>query len=142
MTGTRALCVATNHGVLDIGVPTGVFGSELTVPYYVFLDAGPYLDHPGVTRMIREISFDHAKNGITMFFVGSRVALHPDIQRMSASFRMSAIGPDEVRALIKEEADLYMYQRESNIKADRAAYERHPERPDPFWSQAEAWTEE
>lgn len=27
-------------------------------------------------------------------------------------------------------------------QADRAAYERHPERPDPFWAQAEAWTEE
>jgi putative intracellular protease/amidase len=40
MTGTRALCIATNRGVLDIGVPTGVFASELTVPYYVFLDAG------------------------------------------------------------------------------------------------------
>ena len=23
--------------------------------------------------------------------------------------------------------------------ADRAAYERHPERPDPFWDEAEAW---
>jgi putative intracellular protease/amidase len=44
MTGTRALCVATNHGVLDIGVPTGVFGSELTVPYYVFRDAGMQVD--------------------------------------------------------------------------------------------------
>ena len=44
MTGTRALCIATNHGVLDIGVPTGVFGSELTVPYYVFLDAGMKVD--------------------------------------------------------------------------------------------------
>ena len=44
MTGTRALCIATNHGVLDIGVPTGVFGSELTVPYYVFLDAGMQVD--------------------------------------------------------------------------------------------------
>lgn len=44
MTGTRALCIATNHGVLDIGVPTGVFGSELTVPYYAFLDAGMKVD--------------------------------------------------------------------------------------------------
>ena len=25
--------------------------------------------------------------------------------------------------------------------ADRAAYERRPERPDPFWSEAEAWSE-
>lgn len=25
---------------------------------------------------------------------------------------------------------------------DRAAYERHPERPDPFWREAEAWSED
>ena len=44
MTGTRALCIGTNHGVLDVGVATGVFASELTVPYYVFLDAGMQVD--------------------------------------------------------------------------------------------------
>jgi putative intracellular protease/amidase len=44
MAGTGALCIATNHGVLDIGVATGVFGSELSVPYYVFLDAGMQVD--------------------------------------------------------------------------------------------------
>lgn len=44
MRGTRALCIATNHGVLDIGVATGVFGSELTVPYYCFRDAGMQVD--------------------------------------------------------------------------------------------------
>lgn len=42
--GRKALCVATNHGVLDIGVATGVFASELTVPYYLFLDAGMQVD--------------------------------------------------------------------------------------------------
>jgi len=26
--------------------------------------------------------------------------------------------------------------------ADRAAYERCPERPDPFWSEAEAWSQD
>lgn len=40
LVGRRALVIATNHGVLDIGKPTGVFASELTVPYYAFLDAG------------------------------------------------------------------------------------------------------
>ena len=40
LTGRRALVVATNHGMLDIGKPTGVFSSEMTVPYYAFLDAG------------------------------------------------------------------------------------------------------
>lgn len=42
--GTRALCVATNHFVLDVGVATGVFASELTVPYYAFLDSGMQVD--------------------------------------------------------------------------------------------------
>jgi len=27
-------------------------------------------------------------------------------------------------------------------QADRAAYERRPERPDSFWTEAEAWTAE
>ncbi len=27
-------------------------------------------------------------------------------------------------------------------EADRAAYERVPERPDPFWNDVEAWTEQ
>jgi post-segregation antitoxin (ccd killing protein) len=27
-------------------------------------------------------------------------------------------------------------------QGDRAAYEARPERPDPFWTEAEAWTEE
>lgn len=42
--GRSALCIATNHGVLNIGVPTGVYGSELTVPYYLFEDAGMRVD--------------------------------------------------------------------------------------------------
>ena len=42
--GRRALVIATNHGVLDVGSPTGVYSSELTVPYYAFLDAGMIVD--------------------------------------------------------------------------------------------------
>jgi post-segregation antitoxin (ccd killing protein) len=32
--------------------------------------------------------------------------------------------------------------RAAMAQADRDAYRRHPERPDPFWSEVEAWTEE
>ncbi len=42
--GRRALVVATNHGDLGNGRQTGVFASELTVPYYYFLDAGMQVD--------------------------------------------------------------------------------------------------
>ena len=44
LAGRRAVVVATNHGVLDVGKPTGVFASEMTVPYYAFLDAGMDVD--------------------------------------------------------------------------------------------------
>jgi len=41
LSGKRALVVTTSHGALgDTGRATGVFGSEMTVPYYAFLDAG------------------------------------------------------------------------------------------------------
>ena len=31
--------------------------------------------------------------------------------------------------------------RAAMARADRDAYRRHPERPDPIWSEIEAWTE-
>ena len=47
--GKRALVVTTSHAVLNkpgetTGKPTGVFGSEMTVPYYEFLDANMDVD--------------------------------------------------------------------------------------------------
>src|SRR5690606_454671 len=39
--GKRALIIATNHDTLgDTGKATGVYGSELTIAYYEFIDAG------------------------------------------------------------------------------------------------------
>ena len=43
--GRRALIIATNHDTLgDTGNATGVYGSELTIAYYEFLDAGMSVD--------------------------------------------------------------------------------------------------
>jgi putative intracellular protease/amidase len=44
LAGKRALVVATNVAWLEIAKPTGVFASEMTVPYYAFLDAGMDVD--------------------------------------------------------------------------------------------------
>lgn len=41
LAGKRALVIATSHDTLgDTGKKTGVFASEMTAPYYTFLDAG------------------------------------------------------------------------------------------------------
>ncbi|MEO1291522.1 MAG: type 1 glutamine amidotransferase domain-containing protein [Pseudomonadota bacterium] len=45
LAGHRALIVTTSHDTLgETGRATGVFGSEMTVPYYAFLDAGLSVD--------------------------------------------------------------------------------------------------
>lgn len=43
--GGRALVITTSHATLgSSGKATGVFGSEMTAPYYAFLDAGMQVD--------------------------------------------------------------------------------------------------
>lgn len=43
--GARALIITTSHATLGAGGrATGVFGSEMTAPYYEFLDAGMHVD--------------------------------------------------------------------------------------------------
>jgi len=45
LSGRRALIVTTSHDTLDPeGDATGVFASEMTAPYYAFLDAGMEVD--------------------------------------------------------------------------------------------------
>lgn len=45
LSGKRALVIATSHGTLgDTGKATGVFASEMTAPYYAFLDSGMDVD--------------------------------------------------------------------------------------------------
>ena len=44
ITGKKALIVCTNTDQMSNGKPTGVFASEMTVPYYIWSDAGIAVD--------------------------------------------------------------------------------------------------
>jgi len=45
LTGKKALVITTSHDTLgDTGKETGVYGSEMTIPYYEFIDAGMEVD--------------------------------------------------------------------------------------------------
>ena len=91
---------------------------------YVFFDAMPFLHLPGAIRAFREIAFDHNRTHRTLVFVGSRVTLDPDLQRMSALFRPALITAPEVRKLVKEEFETYNYQMGTEgLRGDQAAYE-------------------
>ena len=91
---------------------------------YVFFDATPWLDNPAVVRLIREIAHEYQQTHRTLVFVGSKVALHSDVQRMSASFRLAPTGPDEVRAIVKEEFEIYNYNMGlTGLRGEQVAYE-------------------
>jgi post-segregation antitoxin (ccd killing protein) len=57
-------------------------------------------------------------------------SLAEDARRLGVN--ISAAARDGVAAAV----------RAALAEADRRAYERHPERLDPFWGEAEAWGEE
>jgi post-segregation antitoxin (ccd killing protein) len=57
-------------------------------------------------------------------------ALAEEARRLGVN--VSAAARDGVEAAV----------RAAMARADRDAYRRRPERPDPFWSNIEAWTEE
>jgi ATP-dependent 26S proteasome regulatory subunit len=92
--------------------------------YFVFLDPQPFLDHPETIRLIREIAFDYTRTLQTMVFVGSSLQLAPDLMRMSATFRMAPITPDDIRKLFKEESELFATRNDGQaVKGEAAAYE-------------------
>jgi AAA+ superfamily predicted ATPase len=92
--------------------------------YFVFLDPQPFLDNPEITRLIREVGFDYTRTQQTMVFVGSTLGLAPDLQRMSATFRLAPMTPDDVRKLCKEEMELYATRNDGHaVRGDNAAYE-------------------
>ena len=74
---------------------------------FVFLDAQPWLDEPIVVRLIRELAMRYAETARTMVFVGSRVSLHADLMRMSATFTMTLPTVDQIRELLREEIALW-----------------------------------
>lgn len=53
-------------------------------------------------------------------------------QARALGVNVSAAARDGVRAAV----------RAARAREDREAYQRHPERPDPFWIEVEAWAED
>lgn len=74
---------------------------------YVLLDIHPYLDDPVVVRLLREIALDHAVDGRTLVLIGPQLNLPPKLARHSAQLSLSLPDEARIRALLKQEIDLY-----------------------------------
>jgi SpoVK/Ycf46/Vps4 family AAA+-type ATPase len=87
---------------------------------YVLLDAHPFLEDPVILRLIREVAMDYEKTARTIVFVSNRLKLPTELARMSATFKLSVLDYEQVRAVVKEEIN--QWQRDNaKVRGDNKA---------------------
>ena len=67
----------------------------------------PFRDNPLNLRIIREIAMAYHKCERPIVFVSNRVELPQELQRMSATFKLSLPDQIQIRKLFKEEMELW-----------------------------------
>lgn len=87
---------------------------------YVMLDAHPFLEDPVTLRLIREIALGYEKTARTIVFVSNRMKLPPELTRLSATFQLSVLDYEQVRALFKEEIGQWQ-ESHSKVRGDNIA---------------------
>ena len=88
---------------------------------YAMLDAQPYFEDPVNVRLVKEIAQDYYKTARTLVFVGQRIELPSDLQRMSARFCLPLPDTQEIRELIRDEARSWEEAEGAAIKGQQQA---------------------
>jgi SpoVK/Ycf46/Vps4 family AAA+-type ATPase len=122
LTGTALYAWSATSGVRRVNGREAIAGTAalpdalrhiLTTPaagLYALLDPHPFLEDPVCQRFVREIAQGHGQCARTLVLVGSRLALPPEIQRMSASFALALPTAADIRKVFKEEIELWVAQ--------------------------------
>lgn len=109
--GTNNLLDALKH--IDKSPQNGV---------YVFCDAHPGLKDAINVRLIREIALQHYRTARTLVFVSPKLEELPsEILRMASHFRPRLPTRDEIKAIVAEEAELWLSQSGEKARAERGA---------------------
>ncbi len=90
---------------------------------YVLLDPQPYFDDPVNVRLIKEIAQEYTKTPRTLVFVSQQVDVPVALQRMCARFALPLPTAQEIRELIKQEAQLWERENGQPIKGQQQAVE-------------------
>ncbi len=90
---------------------------------YVLLDAQPYFEDPVNVRLIKEIAQEYYKTPRTLVFISQQIEVPSDLQRMSARFCLPLPTSDEIRELIKSEAQLWERENGTPVKGQQQALE-------------------
>jgi len=116
------------HGRTDIVPATAEFAAALRHiektqqnGIYALLDAHPFIEDPMNRRLIREIALGYHRTARTLVFVSPAIELPPELARLSARFTLSLPDLPAIRALIKEEAELWEREEGSRVKGQQEA---------------------
>jgi hypothetical protein len=92
---------------------------------YVFCDAHPGFRDPVIVRLIRETALEHYKTARTLVFVSPKFDDLPgELLRLAAHFRPHLPTRDDIRAIIRDEAQLWQSRSGEKPRGDRAVIEQ------------------
>jgi SpoVK/Ycf46/Vps4 family AAA+-type ATPase len=87
---------------------------------YLLLDLHPYLEDPYNVRLLKEIALDYHRLGHTLVLVSHELELPPELEGFSARFSLSLPGPEQLEAIVREEADHWSGANHGNkVRSDR-----------------------
>ncbi|MGB3610717.1 MAG: AAA family ATPase [Cellvibrio sp.] len=71
---------------------------------YALCDLHPFLDDPGVVRLLKDIALNHFAMPHTLVFLSYQLRLPPELSRYSVSYTLSLPSDDRLMEIIREEA--------------------------------------
>jgi SpoVK/Ycf46/Vps4 family AAA+-type ATPase len=114
----RVIPPVAEHETQELTAALRCIDKSIAMGVYVLLDAHPFLEDPLNQRLVKEIARDYHKVPRTLVFVGPRLELPPDLQRLSARFVLSLADAEAIRGVLREEAQLWRSEGGGELKGD------------------------
>ncbi|MBI2382315.1 MAG: AAA family ATPase [Gammaproteobacteria bacterium] len=73
--------------------------------FYVLLDFHPYLDHPEVVRLLKDLAQDYGRVAHTLVLASHALSLPPELKRLAGRYELPMPDSRELEALVREEAN-------------------------------------
>jgi SpoVK/Ycf46/Vps4 family AAA+-type ATPase len=96
-----------------------------TPSIYVLLDYHPYLDNPLHVRLLKDIALNVDRVAHTVILMSHAITLPRELSRYSSYFKLSLPSEQDMRAIVREEAQRYSEKNAgAKIRSDHATLNR------------------
>lgn len=96
-----------------------------TPSIYVLLDYHPYLDNPLHVRLLKDIALNVDRVAHTVILMSHAITLPRELSRYSSYFKLSLPSEQDLRAIVREEAQRYSEKNAgAKIRSDHATLNR------------------